>query len=319
MTAAPGVVFVISLDGQGGGQPVEPDDFSASRPAWMHLDFSSSEARSRIEEQGLESYVVDTLVRQESRPHTVAVGAGLMVILRGINRNAGADPEDMVSIRVWVEHDCMISVRQRPVMAAQKVHAELRNGNGPGSTAELLIAIITRLVDGIADFVDDVEQAMESFEQAVDEGGTREIRGEISALRRQIATVRRFLAPQRDALESLNRLAGKFLETEQVYALREQSDRVTRYVEDLDLVRERALVAQEELMNRVAHEQNTRTYLFTVVATIFLPITFISGLFGMNTAGLPGAENEKAFLIVSGFMGLISIAVILWLWLKKWF
>ena len=52
--------------------------------------------------------------------------------------------------------------------------------------------------------------------------------------------------------------------------MREQSDRVTRYVEDLDLVRERALVTQEELMNRIAQEQNTRTYLFTVVIIIWL-------------------------------------------------
>ena len=141
----------------------------------------------------------------------------------------------------------------------------------------------------------------------------------MSALRRQIATVRRYLAPQRDALESLNRLADKLLEKKQIFALREQSDRITRYIEDLDLVRERALVAQEELMNRVAHEQNARTYLFSVVATIFLPITFISGLFGMNTAGLPGLEDDISFWLVAGLMLVMSAGVIIWLRMKKWF
>jgi zinc transporter len=131
--------------------------------------------------------------------------------------------------------------------------------------------------------------------------------------------VRRYLAPQRDALESLNRLAGKLLDSEQVYALREQSDRITRYIEDLDLALDGALVAQEELMNAVAHEKNARTYLFSIVATIFLPITFISGLFGMNTAGLPGLENDIEFWVVAGAMLVMSVAVIIWLRMKKWF
>lgn len=319
MTETPGVVFAISLDGKGGGQPIEPAAFSDSLPAWMHLDFSSREARRFLEAEGLEPYVVDTLTRLESRPHTLAVGEALLVILRGINRNAGADPEDMVSIRMWIERDRILTVRQRPAMAAQLARAELVSGGGALSTAELLIRIITHLADGIATFVDDIEARMESLEEIVDEDGSGKIRGEISAIRRQVAAVRRYLAPQREALESLNRLAASLLDAEQTFALREQSNRVTRYVEDLDLVRERALVAQEEIMNRIAQEQNARTYLFSVVATIFLPITFISGMFGMNTGGLPGLADERAFWMVFAGMAAITVGVTIWLRLKKWF
>jgi zinc transporter len=319
MTETPGVVFAMSLDGKGGGQPVEPAAFADSLPAWMHLDYSSKEARSLLEGQGLEPYVVDTLTRLESRPHTLAVGDALMVILRGINRNAGADPEDMVSIRMWVERGRILTVRQRPVRAAQLARTELEGGSGADSTGDLLIRIITHLADGIAEFVDDIEARMESLEEIVDEEGSGKIRGEISAIRRQVAAVRRYLAPQREALESLNRLGASLLDAEESFALREQSNRVTRYVEDLDLVRERALVAQEEIMNRVAQEQNARTYLFSIVATIFLPITFISGMFGMNTAGLPGLDDDRAFWMVFAGMAAITIGVTIWLRLKKWF
>ena len=319
MTEDPGMVFALELDGRGGGSHIGAEAFDGTSAAWMHLDFSAREARAILEEQGLEPFIVNTLTRQESRPHCVSVGAGLMVILRGINRNAGADPEDMVSVRIWIEGDHIITVRQRPVLAAQTVRKALESGAGPTSVSDLLLEIIVCLADGIAEFVDDVEQRIDDFEEAIDERQSKEVRGEILALRRQVATVRRYLAPQRDALDSLNRHASKLLDTEQVYALREQSERITRYIEDLDLVRERALVAQEELMNRVAHEQNARTYLFSVVATIFLPITFISGLFGMNTAGLPGLENDIAFWVVAGGMLVMSVGVIIWLRMKKWF
>jgi zinc transporter len=319
MTADSSIVFSVSLNGNGGAQPLEPASFADSLPAWMHLDFSSRQARTHLAKQGLSTHVIDTLTRAESRPHSVAVDNGLMVILRGINRNAGADPEDMVSIRMWVASDRFITVRQRPILAAQTVLQQLENGNGPASVAELLIAVIEKLADGISQFVEDVEVRLEAFEEIIDEQAPSEIRSELAAIRRQVAAVRRYLAPQRDALESLHRLAGKLMESEQLFALREQSDRMARYVEDLDLVRERALVAQEELMNRIAQEQNARTYLLSVVAAIFLPITFISGFFGMNTAGLPGLEEESSFWIVSGVMVLVSIAIIAWLWLKKWF
>jgi zinc transporter len=319
MTADSSVIFSVSLDGKGGAQPIEPASFSDAGPVWMHLDFSVKQARLHLEQQGLSLHVIDTLTKEQSRPYAVAADNGLMVILRGINRNAGADPEDMVSIRMWVAPDRIITVRQRPILAAQTVLEQLESGSGPTSIIELLLAIIEKLADGISVFVEDVEERLEAFEEIIEKERPSEIRSEISAVRRQVAAVRRYLAPQRDALESLHRLAGKFMESEQLFALREQVDRMTRYVEDLDLVRERALVAQEELMNRIAQEQNARTYLLSVVAAIFLPITFISGLFGMNTAGLPGLEAEIAFWIVSGVMVVVSAAIIIWLWLKKWF
>ena len=244
---------------------------------------------------------------------------GLLIVLRGINRNAGADPEDMVSLRIWIERDHMISVRQRQVIAAREVFVELKNGNGPKNLAELLTRLIERLADGIAVFVDDIEERIEQHEADVETGEPQNIRSDVSAIRRQLATVRRFLAPQRDALDALFRQGKSFLDEDKLYLVREQSDRITRYVEDLDLVRERALVVQEELFNRISQEQNARTYVLSIVAAIFLPITFISGVFGMNVAGLPGLEDINSFWIVSGVMLATSVAILIGLRWKKWF
>ena len=103
------------------------------------------------------------------------------------------------------------------------------------------------------------------------------------------------------------------------YFIREQADRMARYVEDLDLVRERALVIQEELMNRLAQEQNQRMYVLSIVAAIFLPITFITGIFGMNVAGLPGVETTWAFWGVMIAMLGITGGVMILLRRKRWF
>lgn len=317
------IVFSCVLDGHGGIDHSQDEGLAGEAVgllrSWYHLDYSESGARELLLKSGLPDYVSDAMIRPDSRPSTTAVGDGLMVILRGINRNAGADPEDMVSLRMWVEADRMISVRQRPIKAAQLNHKALEEGHGAESIPDLLIGLISNLADGIALFVDDIEDRMERFEHQIEQGGGSNIRSQISAIRRQLASVRRYLAPQRDSLDSLLRLGGKLFSSEQIYALREQSDRVVRYIEDLDLVRERALVAQEELMNRISQEQNSRTYVLSVVAAIFLPITFISGVFGMNTAGLPGLENPNGFIYVAITMTVICIAIIFWLRAKRWF
>lgn len=195
----------------------------------------------------------------------------------------------------------------------------LNNGDGPKDVSELLMHLIERLADGIGMFIDGVEERMEKYESAVETGELAELRKAVSEIRREVAAVRRYLAPQRDALESLHRQAGFLLNTNELYLVREQSDRITRYVEDLDLVRERGLVLQEELLNRISQEQNARTYLLSIVAAIFLPITFISGLFGMNVAGMPGLENTNSFWISSGVMLVISVATLLWLRHNRWF
>jgi len=293
------------------------------RSDFVTLDASVGLARSFEDDSlisDIVSYINDTVIvfcwgNHVFRP----TDRGLLIVLRGINRNAGADPEDMVSVRIWIEPGRMISVRHRRVIAAQEAMDGLNNGDGPKDVSELLMHLIERLADGIGMFIDSVEERMEKYESAVETGELAELRTAVSKIRREVAAVRRYLAPQRDALESLHRQAGFLLNTNELYLVREQSDRITRYVEDLDLVRERGLVLQEELLNRISQEQNARTYLLSIVAAIFLPITFISGLFGMNVAGLPGLENINSFWILSGVMLVISVATLLWLRHNRWF
>ena len=309
------LVFACALDGAGGCLPV---DTASGRPQWHHLDYSKEGAAERLADLGLEQTLVESLTRTDSRPRTLELAGGLLVILRGVNTNPGADPEDMVSLRLWIEPQRLISVRQYRLLSVQDLRTELLAGQGARSIPELVVHLIQRLADRIATFVDCIEEQVETFEEALATGISAELRSGISALRRQTAQVRRFLTPQREALEVLARLARERLGEAYAAGLREQSDRIARYVEDLDLVRERAVVLHEELLNRNAEQQNARMYLLAIVTAIFLPITFITGLFGMNVAGLPGTEDSRAFEIVLLIMLALLVAVVIWMRRKRW-
>ena len=101
--------------------------------------------------------------------------------------------------------------------------------------------------------------------------------------------------------------------------LREVVDRITRGLEDLEALKERAAVAQEELQNKISEELNNLMYALSVITTVFLPLGFLTGLLGVNIGGIPGTENPDAFRIffISLFV-LVVVQLIIFKW-KKWF
>jgi len=311
--------FVHGVALNGDGSCVDIDDPSASnKPVWLHLDYSESDCAETLKAQNLPGNIVDSLVRSTTRPRTIAEGNCFAVFLRAVNLNAGDDPDDMISLRAWIEDNRLITVRQRRLFSIQDIRKEMENGKGAKNIQELFLLIIERLADRISEVVDDIEEKVGNYEDSIESSNSNDVRIAVSSLRRQAAQIRRYLAPQRDALDSFYRLSREFLSEKQGFELHEQTDRIIRYVEDLDLVRERCLVLQEELMNRIAQEQNARMYILSIVAAIFLPISFITGLFGMNVAGLPGLEEPMAFSIVAFGMGVIVTGIIVYFRTRKW-
>jgi zinc transporter len=313
------VVHSYLLDGKGGGQRAEVDTdgpASGQQIKWFHIEYTRSGSYQWLIDQGLDERVAETLTRVDSRPRMLNMGTGTVVILRGVNVNPGAAQEDMVSIRVWIESGRIITVRQFRVASIQDICAAVELGEGPETEGEFLVMLVERLASRISEAVDDIEQEIADVELQTDISA--EIRSHISSVRRKTAAIRRFLAPQRDALDAVHRMSKNLLTETELHYLREQTDRTTRYVEDLDLARERTLVAQEELQNRIAEQQNSRTYLLSIVAALFLPLSFLTGVFGMNVAGLPGTEDGMAFNYLTLSMIVLAVVLLLWMWKKKW-
>ncbi len=315
-TNDPCFVFGLNLDLKGGATNLESEEQANS---WIHVDYGHPSVDGFLASLGLPERIVNSLVEPDTRPRTVISKAGTLVFIRGINLNPGADPEDMVSLRIWIEENRLITVRQRPLLSLQDMRSDLLSGDGPISIPDLIISIISKIANRISNYVDDVEDQLEKLEISTQTQHEQGLRTQISAIRREIAGVRRYLAPQRDALDSLYTHSITSMPEGYAYRLREQMDRMTRYLEDLDLIRERTLVLQEEWMNISMEQQNARMYALSIVALIFLPITFVTGIFGMNVAGLPGIDNPDAFLFVTGTMVVISTAVIVFLKIKRWF
>ena len=322
-TLPDGLLHALLLDRKGGARSISADEIDNWRPEdgllWLHLDVAEHSPGEWMQNAlGLDPSVIEALSADETRPRSLNFRDGLLTVLRGVNLNPGEDPEDMVSIRLWIERDRIVSTRRRKLLSVQDLKEHLEQGTGPATSGEFLAAVIGRLADRIGAFFDTMEDRLSAIEE-VDAGESVQTRRRsLALLRRQVASVRRFVAPQRDALDRLYRNPGNLLSESEVSQLREEADRVTRYLEDLDLARERAIVLQEELLNELAQLQNTRMYVLSVVAAIFLPLTFVTGLLGMNVGGLPGIDSPRGFLIALVVMLATSAAMLIYFRYRKW-
>lgn len=321
--SSPEFVHSCILDREGGAADVELESMvqwtKDQGVLWVHMDVNDEASRLWLTDvSGIETSIVDALLADETRPRSYATANGLLVVLRGVNTNPGDDPEDMVSIRLWIEHDRIISTRRRRLLSVSDIRESLHRGDGPTTSGEFLASMTGRLADRIGDFVDGIEDRVSEAEDRMATQDQTEFRQGIAQLRRQIASVRRFLAPQRDALDRLYRQPGKWLSDAEAQQLREETDRITRYLEDLELARERTMVLREEFLGQLAQEQNSRMYVLSVVAAIFLPLTFITGLLGMNVGGLPGLENPKGFIGSVIAMLVAAVFLVIFFRSKKW-
>jgi len=286
---------------------------------WVHIDVNNKWSRRwLVETSGLDSSVVDALLAGETRPRSFSIGEGLLIVLRGLNTNPGADPEDMVSIRVWIERNRIISTRRRRLLSVLDLTASLDEGRGPTSPGSFVATLVGGLADRIGDFVESIEERVGVAEDGMTTESSASFRQTIAILRRQIASVRRFLGPQRDALDRLYRAPGTLFSGEEIHDIRDEADRITRYLEDLDLARERTIVIREEYLGQLAQEQNERMYVLSIVAAIFLPLTFVTGLLGMNVGGLPGLESPRGFLGSVVIMIISATALLAYFRWRKW-
>lgn len=290
------------LDGKGGGRAVDWSgvrDWSESDGIlWVHLDYSSPDSEQWLNnESGLDDVVIAALLSEDPRPRSVVMQDGLLVMLRGVNMNPGADPEDMVSLRLWVNGTRIISTRKRKLLSIGDLSMAIEQGNGPTSPGEFLVDITDRLVERMADVVNSIDDRTDVLEDEVLTVQSHQLRPRISELRREAISLRRYLAPQREAMTRLYNERVPWMDDMDRMRLREVADRTTRYIEDLDAARERAIVIQEELMSRISEQMDKRMYVLSLVAAIFLPLGFLTGLLGINVGGIPGAEYKWAFLI----------------------
>ena len=309
---AEGMYFGLALDGAGGATPLDAATVRGWNPdgaaLWVLLDLNHDSTETWLDETfGLPEVVREGMLAEDTRPRCVRSAEGMLILMRGVNLNPGATPDDMVRVRLWVDTHKAVSLRNRRVFALHDLQQRLEQGVGPRTPGQILVQLADAITDRIRDVVNNQQDLVDEIDEAMLERVTPDLRRKLATPRRQAMTIRRYLAPQRDMVSRLAIEPTPLLTDADRMRLREVADELTRQVEELDLLRERASLIQEQIASTASEQMNRTMYVLSLVAAIFLPLGLIAGLLGVNVGGIPGADSPWAFAILCGAMVVLAV------------
>ncbi len=320
-----GLICAYLLDGKGSGEAYTWEKIQNYSPEktpgilWVNLNFTNLNAQQWVRAQcGLNESIISALLNKaKARPYSITLDDGALIILRGVNLKAGAKPDDLVSIRIWIEKNRIITCQQYHVLSVNDLQTEIAQHQGPHTSGDFVAHVCTHITERIADSVDELSDLIDRCEDNL--LTQKSTNANLSNLRRQIINLRRYLAPEREALTRLQSDVNNWLSNANKAELNKATNRIIRHIEDLDALRDRAAITQEQLTNTLIAQSNSRMYILSLVAVIFLPLNFIAALLGTNIGGIPGSNHPWAFAVLS--ILLVSVALIEFWYFKKhkWF
>lgn len=319
-----GIFAAVHLKGDGSHRHLAADEALTFDPGegllWAHLDRRSEVVQKWLfEHSGIDEIDVEALLSEETRPRAYRPRhqASLLVILRGVNNQPGADPDDMVSIRIWVEKNRVLSLSGRRLAPVDDVLGMFNTEYAPGNPAELIAALATRMVARIEPVIDTLRDELDVLEEKQDEGRAIDPDA-LMRIRRLGAMLRRYLGPQKDVFITLNTLHLPWIDIASEEEWREAANTTYRYIEELDAIRERVGILNEGINARIVARTNRTFHTVTVVAAFFVPFTFVTGLMGMNVGGVPYGANPYGFWHVIGLLALYALVQLLIFRRMKW-
>lgn len=260
------------------------------------------------------------MLSKKVRPRLVSNPDSLLLILRVADTLEVSDHEELRSLRIYADQNRIISTSLYPLPVIQELLKKWEKTNRKQSkSVDLFMDLTVQSVRGLEGILEDVEDQTDFLEkQVLDTEEEDPLDRDITTLELTGLHLRRCLAPQKEVLSKLIVSELSWLGHLQRKKVRELHERVSRQLDETEMIRDRARIIREQLTSHVAEQVNHRLYVFSVVGVVFIPLGFLTGLFGANVGGIPGAENPLGFFIFCVSLLFLTVATFFLLKKFKW-
>ena len=318
-----GLLYAFVLDGKGGAKAF--DDVETAKKErgdgvlWLCWLKNAPETQEWIyKESGFDEQILD-LLSNEDRPRCMAFGDTLLLLLRTVNMAAGADADEMFGVQIVAQKNLLVTVCDAPLKNTDDIARKLAAGRGPSDAAVLLDEICYAHLDAVMETLDGFDERLNVMEEEIVKNGeTENYVSLLSEVRRALTEMRRYLSPQRYALDVLARQAMSWMGPENMYEYRENATLMARILDDIGTLRERALINIDELENKLREETQRNINGLSVLATLFIPATFVTGLLGINVNGIPFSDDPHGFWYITAFLTVLALIQLYIFKLLKW-
>lgn len=285
---------------------------------WVDVIASTAEELAVFPtEWGFHHKAMEDCVHEQRRSKYERYPAHSFAVVHALNTTTAEDL-DTVPLRIFVRHGLVVSVHERPLSAVGRVEEQLlkeRERIDPSADG-LLYALIDAVVDEFMPLLQRWETELDALETRAEEHRDVSVMDEVVALRRNLLVMRRLMLPQQEVVRRLmenpeTTEAGKI-------NYRDVLDHMDALADSAQLLVEVCHGMIQVQVERVNERLNKTMKYMAIVSTLLLPMTVISGVFGMNFDVIPNQHSELGFYGAIGMMVVSALALMIWFRQRKW-
>lgn len=297
--------------------PTVPD----SGVLWVSLDGSHDtpliEALGK--RFGLHALVLEDITTIGQRPKVDDYSDYLFATLHMLEHDAESGVRvneiSLIFGRGWV-----LSVQEHLSSCFDSLLGRLEKGSKlrKGGADYLAYSLVDAVVDNYFVVLEKLGDEMETYQQQVVENPTPQTLRALNRLRNDLLLCRKSISPLRDAIIMLQRSESTLIESSTDIYLRDLYDHIVQALDSVDIMRELLTGLHDLYLSTVSNRLNAVMKTLTMIATIFIPLTFVSGIWGMNFAVLPLSDHPEGFWVVGGLMLAMGLGMYWWFRKRKW-
>jgi len=288
---------------------------------WINVNGLSGGAVERLGERlGIHPLVVEDILDPGQRPRVEAFEDCIFVVTKMLTLHEGGEIE-YEQVSLIRRGNVVVSFQETPGDCFGPLRERIASGAGRLAKAGpdfLLYSLLDLVVDNYFAVLESVGDRLEAFELAAGEARPgRDFMTGLQALKGELIRLRRTLWPVRDSVAVLARTESGHL-SELAPFLRDLHENAIQAIEALETYREHAASIMEIYLSSVSNRTNDIMKVLTIMSTIFIPLTFIAGVYGMNFRHMPELEKAWAYPVVWGVMILVALGELVFFKLRKW-
>jgi magnesium transporter len=303
---------------------IDPEWLKPGSGVWVWVDLSQpspDEARVLSDVFHFHELSIEDALSEIHHPKVESYGSYLYLILHGINFSESEHCFATQDVDFFLGEQFLVTVHpglSRTLAEMQTICARNDRALGEGPTA-LLHRIVDAMVDHYRPEVDDLGDRLDALETEVFDRPNAQLARTILDFKRDVSSLRRVVLPQRDVVGRLARREFPIISEQLAYRFRDVYDHLVRLVDESIYFQDRVTNLLDAHLSQVSNQLNSVMKVLTIIATLFMPLTVLTGLYGMNMAlpQMPGGSGVQFWWIV-GMMLVLSVAMLAYFRGKRW-
>lgn len=297
--------------------------FDTGTVSWLNI--VGVEDREVLEYLGeqlhIHPVVLEDIQNTVQRPKIEHIGDYLYCTLRMLRWDNESTQIISEQLSILFAEHFVLSFQEMPGDVFDGIRSRIRENKGRVRTEQadyLGYVLLDMVTDTYFLISERLEELTEDIEEALLEGSSHEHMAHIQGLRKMLIAVRRAVWPLQEVLNGLQKIEYPHLRPSTYIYFRDISDHVLRIVDTLELMREATATLADSYQSNLSNEMNRVMKVLTIIATIFIPLTFIAGIYGMNFQHMPELALPWAYPAILILMGVIAAGMLIYFRVKKW-